>query len=450
MKVAKFGGSSVANAEQIKKACDIVKSDSSRKFVVVSAPGKRNKEDIKITDLLIDLGTARIENKPFATYLKKIADRYEEIIRDLGLEQSLLDDIIQSTEAATELDVSNEMKLDAIKATGEDSSAKIVSAYLNKIGIQASYVNPKDAGITVSNEPGNAQILPESFPEIYKLRDREGVLVIPGFFGYSKDGQLITFSRGGSDITGSIVAAGVKAELYENFTDVDSVFSVNPNIVDNPKEISVLTYKEMRELSYAGFSVFHDEALIPAFQEKIPVCIKNTNNPSAKGTMIVAEKERNGNCVVGIASDTEFCSLYVSKYLMNRELGFGRKLLQILEDEHISFEHVPSGIDDMSVIIRDSELNTEKEQRLVSRIREELKVDTISIRRNLAMIMIVGEGMKSTIGITSRAANAFAEARVNVEMINQGSSEVSIMFGIEAEGMERAIRSLYKAFFEEK
>lgn len=447
MKVAKFGGSSVANATQIQKVCNIIKSDSARKFVVVSAPGKRNKEDIKVTDLLIELGDAYANNNSYDAVLEKIVKRYSEIINELGLPKSLLDEIVVSTKAALESDEPDEIKFDAVKASGEDSSAKIVSAYLNKIGIKASYVNPKEAGMIVSNQPGNAQILPESFPKINELNDREGVLVIPGFFGYTADNKLMTFSRGGSDITGSIIASGVKAELYENFTDVDSVFSVNPNIVDNPNEISVLTYKEMRELSYAGFSVFHDEALIPAFQEKIPVCIKNTNNPSAPGTMIVAERESNGSCVVGIASDTDFCSLYVEKYLMNREVGFGRKLLQILEDEHVSFEHVPSGIDDMSVIIRNSEFTPEKETRVVERIQQELEVNTLKIRRNLAMIMIVGEGMKSTIGIIGKATNAFAEVDVNIEMVNQGSSEVSIMFGIEEEGLERAIRSLYKAFF---
>src|SRR5699024_3485433 len=183
---------------------------------------------------------------------------------------------------------------------------------------------------------------------MYKLRDEEGILVIPGFYGYTEEGILTTFSRGGSDITGAIVSAGVKAELYENFTDVDSVYSVNPSIVENPKKIKVLTYREMRELSYSGFSVFHDEALIPAFKEKIPVCIKNTNNPTAESTMIIAEREpdtTNNNCVVGIASDSGFKSIYVSKFLMNREIGFGRKLFEILEDEDISFEHAPSGID---------------------------------------------------------------------------------------------------------
>lgn len=448
MKVAKFGGSSVANATQIKKVANIIKDDQERKFIVVSAPGKRTKDDVKITDLLIELGTAYVEKQPYEPSLEKIVKRYEEIISELGLSTALLTDIKDALLTTIHSNEPDAVKLDALKANGENSSAKIVSAYLNKIGLPATYLNPKDAGIIVSNEPGNAQILPESFEKIHTLRERDGILVIPGFFGYSKDGQLTTFSRGGSDITGSIIAAGVKADLYENFTDVDSVYSVNPNIVDNPKDIPVLTYKEMRELSYAGFSVFHDEALIPAFKQKIPVCIKNTNNPSAPGTMIVSEKKENGNCVVGIASDTNFVSLYVSKYLMNRELGFGRKLLNILEDEEISFEHAPSGIDDMSVIISEDELPKEKEERVIQRINDELDVDQIDIRRNLAMIMVVGEGMKSTVGMTKLATNALADAGVNIEMINQGSSEVSMMFGIDAADVDRAIQYLYRSFFE--
>src|SRR5699024_4785213 len=277
----------------------------------------------------------------------------------------------------------------------------------------------------------------------------EGVVVIPGFYGYTNDGILATFSRGGSDITGAIIAAGIKAELYENFTDVDSVYSVNPAIIENPKEIRVLTYREMRELSYAGFSVFHDEALIPAFNAKIPVCVKNTNNPSASGTMIVAKKEeKEEKCVVGIASDTGFKSIYVSKFLMNREIGFGRKLFQILEEEQVSYEHAPSGIDDMSIIVRDSQLPDDKEELIVSRIKNELKTDTVTIHRDLALIMVVGEGMKETIGMAQTATVALGKAKVNIEMINQGSSEVSMMFGIKANGLNRAIKSLYHAFFE--
>ncbi|PAV29116.1 aspartate kinase [Virgibacillus profundi] len=448
MKVAKFGGSSVADSIQLKKVGEIIKKDPKRKFIVVSAPGKRNKDDFKITDILIRLGNAFLNNDAFEEHFSTVIQRFREIIEGLELDTSILSEIEQSIYTVLNANYSNEMKMDAIKAIGEDSTAKILSAYLNSLGLQASYVNPKNAGMLVSNEPGNAQILPESFSKIYALREEDGILIIPGFFGYTEDGQLMTFSRGGSDISGSIIAAGIKAELYENFTDVDSVYSVNPNIVDHPKEIKTLTYREMRELSYAGFSVFHDEALIPAFKEQIPVCIKNTNNPECPGTLIVSEKAPDEKCVVGIASDTGFCSLYVSKYLMNREVGFGRKLLNILEDEGISFEHAPSGIDDISIIIREKRLTSEKENIIIERIRNELHADTVSLQRDLAMVMIVGEGLVRTIGLAKKATVAIADANVNIEMINQGSSEVSMMFGIQSKDLNRAIQSLYSAYFE--
>src|SRR5690625_705938 len=446
MIVVKFGGSSVANAKQIEKVANIIKADKNRKFVVVSAPGKRYDDDEKVTDLLIKLGEAFVNNKSYEHIYRTILNRFKEVIDGLKLDNGLLTNIEQSFKDA--LNVITADNLDQLLALGEDSSAKVVSAYLNKIGLPSIYVNPLNAGIIVSDHPGNAQILPNSYEKIYKLRKNDEIVVIPGFFGYTEDGKLVTFSRGGSDITGSIIAAGVKAKLYENFTDVDSVYSVNPQFVKNPKKIRTLTYKEMRELSYAGFSVFHDEALIPAFEAKIPVCIKNTNNPSAPGTMIVAHKEPTARCVVGIASDTGFCSIYVSKYLMNREVGFGRRLLHILEDENVSFEHMPSGIDDITIIMRENQLTAAKETRIMNRIKEELDVDTIRMVHDLAVIMVVGEGMQQTIGMAHKATEALANARVNLEMINQGSSEVSMMFGIKTEDLTRAIPSLYKAYFE--
>lgn len=446
MKVAKFGGSSVASASQVRKVGKIIKDDPERKFIVVSAPGKRSDADTKITDLLIQIGELHIANEPKSPTYEIIVERFKEITSELQLPEQVLLNITQSLDEAIEKTTTDNME--HLKAFGEDSSAKIIAAYLRSIQIPSSYVHPKEAGLFVTNEPGNAQVLSESFEKLYSLRKKEGVLVIPGFFGVSKAGDIITFSRGGSDITGSIVAAGVQATLYENFTDVDSVYSVDPRIVNDPREIAKLTYKEMRELSYAGFSVFHDEALIPAFEKQIPVCIKNTNNPHAKGTMIVSEKDPNIDCVVGIASDDGFCSLYISKYLMNREIGFGRKLLSILEDENISFEHAPSGIDDITIILRENQLTPEIESRIVQRVTDELHVDTIKIQKDLAIIMVVGEGMKSTIGMAKRATVALSNAKVNLEMINQGSSEVSMMFGIQNEGLERAIKSLYKAYFQ--
>ena len=449
MKVAKFGGTSLASGEQIQKVFQIVKADPSRKIIVVSAPGKRFKEDTKVTDLLIACAEQFLKHGEGNEQFEAVVSRYREIAVYLNLTMDIIDRISMDLLEILHGDRSNPSRfMDAVKASGEDNNAKLVAHYFQSEGIEAHYVNPKEAGLIVSDEPGNAQVLPESYEKLRLLRDRSGVLVFPGFFGYSQEGKIVTFSRGGSDITGSILAAGVQAELYENFTDVDSVFCVNPTIVVNPKEITELTYREMRELSYAGFAVFHDEALIPAFRAEIPVNIKNTNNPSAPGTKIVHDRSHTNGPVVGIASDNGFCSLYVSKYLMNREIGFGRRLLHILEDFGFSYEHTPSGIDDISVILRQKELDSETEQKIVDRIYSELGADNVVVQRDLTMIMIVGEGMRHNVGTTARAAGALAKAGVNIEMINQGSSEVSMMFGVKGVDEKTAVRALYDEFFQ--
>jgi len=313
--------------------------------------------------------------------------------------------------------------------------------------LEAHYIDPKEAGLLLSDEFGNAQVLPESYDNLYKLRNISGIKIFPGFFGYTKDGVVATFPRGGSDITGSILAAALKADLYENFTDVDSVFAANPNIVSNPKPISELTYREMRELSYSGFSVLQEETLIPVYRAGIPVCIKNTNNPDAPGTRIVLNRRVTNGPVSGIACDYGFCSIYVSKYLMNREIGFGRRLLQIFEEEGLSYEHTPSGIDNISVILRQNQMKKEDEDRIIERIKTELEVDDVSIGHDLALIIIVGEGMKNGIGIAAKATGAFAKAGISLEMINQGSSEISIMFAVKSKDAEKAVRSLYETFF---
>ncbi|MBU8907825.1 aspartate kinase [Desertibacillus haloalkaliphilus] len=450
MKVAKFGGTSVASAEQIRKVASVITDDPERKVIVVSAPGKRNDEDTKVTDLLIKLGETYLSEGSADAELAAVVDRYEQIAKGLELSSEIIDTIESDLKERLAADTSNEGKfMDAIKASGEDNNAKLIAFYLESKGIEAQYVNPRDAGLLVSDEPGNAQVLPEAYENLFKLRERPGVLVFPGFFGYSPEGTLVTFPRGGSDITGSIVAAGIKADLYENFTDVDSVYAANPKVVDGPVEIKRLTYREMRELSYAGFSVFHDEALIPAFRNSIPVCIKNTNNPQARGTMIIAEREYMLNPVIGIASDDGFSTIYVRKYLMNREVGFGRRLLEIIEDEGISYEHIPSGIDDTSVILRQDQLTDEAEHRIINRINDELEVDDVYIEKDFAMIMIVGEGMHNTKGISARATTALARADVNIEMINQGSSEVSLVFGVHEKDADNAVRELYDEFFGE-
>ena len=403
-----------------------------------------------MTDLLISLGEKTLKGTNADDEFNTIINRYSSIADELGLSHTIIDEIKENLLSIMKQDKkSSELFIEAMKASGEDNNAKLIAAFFQHRGIEAHYVNPKDAGLFVTDEPGHAQVLPETYENLYQLRDRTGILIVPGFFGYNKAGDVLTFSRSGSDITGSILANGVKAELYENFTDVDAVYAVNPNIVKNPKGISELTYREMRELSYAGFSVFHDEALIPTFQAGIPVNVKNTNNPSAPGTKIVSERENTNGPVVGIASDDGFCSIYIGKYLMNREIGFGRRLLQILEDLNLSYEHLPSGIDDITVILREDQLNEEIEKEVLARIQEELQSDEVKITRHLALIMVVGEGMRRSVGTTARAAKALAEAHINIDMINQGSSEVSMMFGVRAADEKRAVQALYNEFFAE-
>jgi aspartate kinase len=451
VKVAKFGGSSVANAEQIKKVAAIIKADNKRKIVVVSAPGKRFADDAKMTDLLIALAEAKVADQPVEAAFNAVMNRYESIANDLELNRDVIIEIEADLKSRLEQTVADKGRfLDIMKASGEDNNAKLIAAYLSKIGLKATYINPKDAGLLVSDEPGNAQVLPEAYEALAKLAEMDGIVVFPGFFGFSKLGNLVTFPRGGSDITGAILAAAVQAELYENFTDVDSVYAANPFIVEDPVEIKRMTYREMRELSYAGFSVFHDEALIPAFRNGIPVCVKNTNNPKCSGTLILAERERSLNPIIGIASDEGFATIYVRKYLMNREVGFGRHLLQILEDAGISYEHIPSGIDDTSVIIRQTQLSDQLENAIIERIKDELNVDDVHIEHDFAMVMLVGEGMHNTVGVTARASSALAKAGVNIEMINQGSSEVSLVFGIHSKDTKQAVRVLYEEFFGQK
>lgn len=448
MKVAKFGGTSLASAEQVKKICDIITADPERRLTVVSAPGKRRPDDTKVTDLLIATARARLKGDSGEDELRLVLDRYAEIARDLGLPPDTMEPIERDFYSRLHLQCDNEgLYMDTMKAGGEDNSARLVADYLRSIGVEAHYVNPQDGGMILSDEPGNARVLKQSYGKLRSLRERPGLTIFPGFFGYSEQGNVVTFPRGGSDITGAILAAAVDAEVYENFTDVDSVFVANPHIVDNPVAVAEITYREMRELSYAGFSVFHDEALEPVFHAGITVVVKNTNNPSAPGTRIVPERKVGQHPVVGIAATDGFCSVYISKYLMNREVGFGRRLLQLFEDEGISFEHTPSGIDNMSVIVREATFNRAAEERVLRRIRTELEADEVSVERGLALVMIVGEGMNNTIGLAGRACAAFGEADVNLEMINQGSSEVSMMFGIKAADIPQAVRALYKQFF---
>ncbi|QHI69672.1 aspartate kinase [Tichowtungia aerotolerans] len=447
MKIVKFGGSSVANAAQISKIIDIVTGDVDRRIVVVSAPGKRNSSDIKVTDLLIALANTVLAGNDYEAELSTVVGRYAEIQRDLNLSEDVVDVIEADLRGRIENRGSSDAQfMDSMKASGEDNNAKVIAEAFTKAGFPAEYVNPGPAGMLLSDEFGNAEVLPESFEKLATLKQSDKIQIFPGFFGETKNGEVATFPRGGSDITGAILAAAVNADVYENFTDVDSVCAMDPRVIDNPPAIDCMTYREMRELSYAGFGVFHDEAIVPAVRAQIPICIKNTNNPSAPGTMVVPQRSPDERTVVGISSAPGFCSIYIDKYMMNREVGFGRRLLSILEEEGVSFEHTPSGIDNISVIMASANLS-KKEETVVNRIKSELKPDAVTVEHGLSLVMVVGEGMQYTPGLAAKATGAFSSAGVNLEMINQGASEISMMFAVKDADREKALRALGSEFF---
>lgn len=448
MKVAKFGGSSLADAFQIKKVCDIVLSDKDRKIVVVSAPGKRTKEDIKVTDLLIAVAKARLAGNNYEKEVLAVVNRFESITKDLNI-TDILPELEKTLRATADASYTDDVKyLDSVKAMGEDCNARLVARYLNSINVPAEYCNPKEKGLFLKHDAnGKAVILNESYANLATLATSDKLCIFPGFYGYSKEGEIITFSRGGSDITGSILAAAVKADVYENWTDVDNVFAVNPNIVKNPFPITEITYDEMRELAYAGFTVLHEEALYPVYVRGIPVHIKNTNNPSSSGTKIVAKRTHYDSLVTGIAGEKGFCTVTITKYLMNRQIGFVMNLLKIFSEEGISIEHMPSGIDSITFIIRKKNFSEEKQEAVLKRIYAEMSVDSITIERDLAIVMIVGQAMANSVGIMARAASSLGNAGINLKIVNQGASEISMMFGVSEAYCDYAVRVLYKELF---
>ena len=449
MKVTKFGGSSLADAFRIKKVCNIVLADNARKVVVVSAPGKRTKDDIKVTDLLISLGKARLGGNDYSSELEAVLARFREITGDLEIPE-VMPKIEAAVKETVEKDYTDEVKyIDSVKAMGEDSSARLVAFYLNATGHTAKYCNPLECGLFLEHDAaGKAVILDETYDNLSKLReDEETIYVFPGFYGYSKKKEIITFSRGGSDITGAILASALRAEVYENWTDVDNVYAVNPSLVKNPFPITEITYDEMRELAYAGFQVLHEEALYPVYVKGIPVNIKNTNNPTAKGTWIVSQRTHYDSLVTGIAGDKGFCTITINKYMMNRQVGFLLKLLGIFAEEGISIEHLPSGIDSVTIVVRKKYFTPEKEGKIIARIQHELDCNDIKVEHDLAIVMIVGEAMANSVGIMARAASALSNAGINLRIVNQGASEISMMFGVAESYCSYAVKVLYKELF---
>ena len=452
MKVCKFGGSSLADAKQLTKVIDIVLADPQRRMVVVSAPGKRNKADTKVTDLLIALAQAALDGNDTAEPRRAVLARYASIAEDLGLGETIMADIesdIDARLATPKTDAG--VFMDTLKAAGEDNSAKLAAEAFKARGVKARYASPKETGMILEGESGNATLDPESYRKLARaFADFDGIVVYPGFFGYRRDGSVATFPRGGSDITGSILAAAIRADVYENFTDVDSVYPVDPRIVPEVEDgIDTMTYREMRELSYAGFGVFNDEAIQPAVQARIPINVRNTNHPQEPGTMIVQSRRVTPGTVTGIASAGGFSNIIIDKYLMNREIGFTRRLLAILEDEGVSYEHIPSGIDSISVIIRGDKFTATQEKKVVARIKRELSPDSVIVTHDYVILMVVGEGMAFSAGMLAKATGALAEHGINISMVNQGASEISFMLGIRSADRDRAVRALYIAFFEE-
>ncbi|AMY04877.1 aspartate kinase [Staphylococcus condimenti] len=445
MKVAKFGGSSVASASQIQKVLNIANSDDDRKIIVVSAPGKRHPEDIKTTDLLLRLYEKSVAGLDYQNKKDEIINRYADIVHDLNMDTAILDEFSTILEERIEKYREHSPRLkDALLSCGEDFNARLIAQYNNSQGVPTTYISPLDAGITVTDTPQFAQILEESYDNIYKLRDIKGKIIVPGFFGYSKKGNIVTFPRGGSDITGAILARGVRAELYENYSDVSGIYRANPNLIKDAEIMGEVTYREMRELSYAGFSVFHDEALQPVQKERIPVVIKNTNRPQDPGTYIRYDREiKPDHLISGLSCDKGFTVINISKYLMNRQVGFTRKVLTVLEDNDISFDHMPSGIDGISIIMRSHQIEG-KENKVLNEIRKQCDVDELSIESDLAILMVVGLGMSQMVGTANKITEALAKANINLKMINQGASEISMMFGISVKDADNAVRATYE------
>ncbi len=432
-KVVKFGGSSLASAEQFQKVGKIIRADKERRYVVPSAPGKRFSDDTKVTDMLYGCYALAESGRKFSGELQEIRARYEEIIQGLKLELNLDEEF-----RIIEKNFKDKSGSNYAASRGEYLNGIIMANYLGYEFIDAATViffdEKGDFDAAKTNE-----VLSARLAECKKA-------VVPGFYGAQPDGRVKTFSRGGSDITGSIVAKAVKADVYENWTDVSGFMTADPRIIDNPARIDVITYRELRELSYMGASVLHEDAIFPVRQESIPINIRNTNEPEDAGTWIVGSTcQKSKYVITGIAGKKGFCSINIEKDMMNAEIGFGRKVLQAFEDNGISFEHVPSGIDTMTVFVHQDEF-MHKEQQVVAGIHRLAHPDTIEIESDIALIAVVGRGMKSMRGTAGRIFAALAHNHINVKMIDQGSSEQNIIIGVSDEDFETAIKAIYDIF----
>lgn len=434
VKVVKFGGSSLADANQFKKVAGIVHVDPARRFVVASAPGKRFKEDTKITDMLYSCYELAAKGGDFEPQFAAIESRYNSIIKDLGLKISLDKEFTQIKNGFI-----GRAGRDYAASRGEYLNSKLLAEYLG-----FEFIDP--AGYIFFNESGVFDLDKTTEVLSKKLAETE-YAVIPGFYGAMPNDTIKTFSRGGSDVTGSIVARAANAEIYENWTDVSGFLICDPRVVENPEGITTITYRELRELSYMGAGVLHEDAIFPVRTAGIPINIKNTNAPEDAGTMIVADAG-DTPCkytITGIAGKKGFSAINIEKDMMNSELGFGRKVLEVLEDNKVNFEHIPSGIDTMSIIVSTASI-AGREDKIIEMIKEEVNPDHIEIEHDVALIAVVGRGMRKTRGTSGRIFSALAHARVNVKMIDQGSSELNVIIGVAEEDFETATKAIYDMF----
>lgn len=432
-KVVKFGGSSLASAEQFKKVGAIIRSDAGRRFVVPSAPGKRFDKDTKVTDMLYACYALAAEGKDFGRELRQIEQRYQEIIDGLELKLSLEKEFSLIRE-----NFAGKAGKDYAASRGEYLNGIVMANYLGYEFVDA-------AEVIVFCEDGSFDM--DKTTEVLgeRLKDMKNA-VIPGFYGALPDGHVITFSRGGSDITGSLVAAAIHADIYENWTDVSGFLVTDPRIVVNPEVIETITYRELRELSYMGATVLHEEAIFPVRKEGIPINIRNTNAPEDKGTLIVESTCRKPKyTITGIAGKKGFAALNIEKDMMNSEVGFGRKVLEVFEKNGISFEHMPSGIDTTTVLVSDHNIEGRIDQ-VVEKIRRTCKPDHIEVISGLSLIATVGRGMVRYPGTAARIFGALADSGINIRMIDQGSSEINIITGVESADFEKAINAIYNAF----
>ena len=437
IKVVKFGGSSLADADHFRQVASIVKADPDRRYVVPSAPGKRDKGDTKVTDLLYrcyDLIKSRSSMESIDACYNEIRARYTSIIEDLGLDYDI----------NGELDYVRNAMLHAAgrgyaASRGEYLNALILAKYLGFDFIDAeNVIFFKDNG-TLDEEKTNAELSAEL--------EKHKYAVIPGFYGGTPNGTVKTFSRGGSDITGSIVAKAAKADLYENWTDVSGFMMADPRIIDNPCIIKEITYRELRELSYMGATVLHEDAVFPVRSAGIPINIRNTNRPEDEGTMIVSHSVSydSEHVITGVAGKKSFSVITIEKDSMNSEVGFGRKVLEVFEENEISFEHLPSGIDTMSVVVSSATLDGRREK-VMNAIVRAVKPDSVFIEDELALIAVVGRGMVKAKGTSARVCDALARADINIRIIDQGSSELNIIVGVDDEEYEDALRAIYAEF----